>query len=106
MTSTPGQESGERIATALVKNGQVVRSALIIIHLWPREVDCALCDTVGDHRYAIGWCCGPTKDEIGSESSEYPGHIVGGMTVCKPCHDSFYAPPSSADSSKDGGDGR
>ena len=52
--------------------------------------ECAMCDQERRLTHAVAWCCGPTHDEIGDESSEYPGCEVGGMCVCKPCHDKHY----------------
>lgn len=68
------------------------------IELWPnRAGECPMC---GDWRilnHAVGWYCGPTHDAIGSTSTEYkPSEgeteaIVGGMGVCRQCHDDFHA---------------
>lgn len=53
--------------------------------------DCCMC---GHHRrldHSVGYYCGPTHDEIGSVTTEFTdGGIVGGMCVCKMCHDAFY----------------
>ncbi|MEO1503162.1 MAG: hypothetical protein AAFU68_02940 [Pseudomonadota bacterium] len=65
--------------------------AVITIDLTPPpECECGICGKWGDWRNAVGFCCEPTHDEIGSESSVYPGLIVGGRAVCKACHDDFY----------------
>lgn len=58
--------------------------------------DCPMCDRLRKMTHAVGWYCGPTHDEIGSVSTEYRScdgtpAIVGGMPVCKECHDGFYA---------------
>jgi hypothetical protein len=56
--------------------------------------DCSMCDQYRRLDHAVAWCCGPTHDEIGSMSTEYRDTEVGGMPVCKSCHDTFYAEPS------------
>ena len=62
-----------------------------IIHLWPRVVDCCICEQETEDNYAVGYYCGPTKDPIGSVTTEYTdGGIVGGACTCKTCHDKFY----------------
>lgn len=54
--------------------------------------DCPMCEQYRRLNHAVGWYCGPTQDEIGSVTTEYTdGGIVGGMCVCQPCHDEFYA---------------
>lgn len=40
--------------------------------------------------HSVGFCCEPTHDPIGRESTEYLGLTVGGICVCKACHDEFY----------------
>jgi len=52
--------------------------------------DCPMCNQWRKLDHAIAWCCGPTHDEIGSMSSEYFQTEVGGMGVCKECHDRHY----------------
>jgi hypothetical protein len=72
------------------RTGEVV---LTQIHLWPN--DCGECNMCGHERqlnHAVAWYCGPTHDEIGSVSTEYVSGtdepaVVGGMSVCKECHD-------------------
>ena len=41
--------------------------------------DCPMCNQWRKLDHAIAWCCGPTHDEIGSMSTKYRGHEVGGM---------------------------
>ena len=53
--------------------------------------DCPMCGKEKRLDHAVGWCCGPTRDEIGSMSTEYRDTEVGGMSVCKECHDALYA---------------
>lgn len=90
--------------------------AIYTIDLWGQRDwgDCCLCEDEKRLTNAIGYYCGPTHDEIGTESTEYPGagNIVGGMRVCQPCHDAFYGisapdrrgePWVMADQPKDGG---
>lgn len=63
------------------------------IYLWcdPEPLDeCPKCGQVARINHAIGYCCDFTHDEIGAPSTEYRGETVGGMSVCKPCHDEFY----------------
>jgi hypothetical protein len=62
-----------------------------VIRLWEPESECCICGKAGNHRHAIGYCCGPTHDDIGSMSTKYRGIEVGGMPACKECHDEFYA---------------
>jgi hypothetical protein len=53
--------------------------------------ECPMCETEQRLDHAVGWCCGPTHDDIGTMSTEYRDTEVGGMCVCKSCHDQFYA---------------
>lgn len=60
--------------------------------------DCHMCEKYRRLDHSVAWYCGPTHDEIGSISTEYVGDcgepaIVGGMCVCKECHDRHYATP-------------
>ena len=65
---------------------------IVTIRLWEPTCECGICEREGPWRHAVGWYCGPTQDEIGSVTTEYTdGGIVGGMCVCQPCHDDFYA---------------
>lgn len=53
--------------------------------------DCAMCGNYRRLNHAVAWYCGPTHDEIGEVTTEYSdGGIVGGMCVCKSCHDEHY----------------
>jgi len=65
---------------------------MITINLseWPEQ--CPICGEwePGHLNHAVAFCCEPTHDEIGDESSVYPGHTVGGMSCCKTCHDNHY----------------
>lgn len=65
---------------------------LRVVHLWPNDGgECAMCGQERALDHSVGWYCGPTHDEIGSVTTEYTdGGIVGGMRVCKECHDGFY----------------
>jgi len=63
---------------------------IAVINLSLMWTDCCICGCETPPTHSVGYCCGPTRDEIGSESSEYPGHEVGGMPACQPCHDKFY----------------
>ena len=73
--------------------GEVI---LTVIHLWPNnDGECNMCREWRILDHAVAWYCGPTHDEIGSVSTEYHGTphdpaIVGGMCVCKECHDRHY----------------
>ncbi len=62
-----------------------------VIRLWPVTADCCICGTHGVLTHSVAFCCEPTHDEIGSESSKYRGHVVGGMPACRPCHDRHYS---------------
>jgi hypothetical protein len=56
--------------------------------------ECSMCEQYRRLDHAVAWYCGPTHDEIGSVTTEYTdGGIVGGMCVCKQCHDGHYAEP-------------
>lgn len=56
--------------------------------------ECSMCRKVRRLDHAVAWYCGPTHDEIGSVTTEYTdGGIVGGMCVCKGCHDRHYGTP-------------
>ena len=65
---------------------------MITINLSERDEQCPLCGEwqATGLRHAVAFCCEPTHDEIGDESSVYPGHTVGGMSCCKTCHDNHY----------------
>jgi hypothetical protein len=53
--------------------------------------DCCMCNEYKRLDHAVGYYCGPTHDPIGSITTQYVGGgIVGGMCVCKECHDTFY----------------
>lgn len=73
--------------------GQVLATE---IHLWPNNSgECGMCGEMSILSHAVAYYCGPTHDEIGSVSTEYTScdgqpAIVGGMSVCKPCHDGHY----------------
>lgn len=75
------------------KTGEVI---LTEIHLWPNDSgECNMCGEWRVLNHAVAWYCGPTHDEIGAASTEYVGcdgkpAIVGGMAVCKQCHDLHY----------------
>lgn len=54
--------------------------------------ECSMCHTDQHLTHAVAWYCGPTHDEIGSVTTEYnDGGEVGGMCVCKACHDQHYS---------------
>jgi hypothetical protein len=63
---------------------------IITINLSEVWLECGICGEETPDKFAVAYCCGPTHDEIGNESSEYPGHEVGGMPSCKACHDLHY----------------
>lgn len=66
-----------------------------VIDLWGQCVsECGICEAEGEHRHAVGWYCGPVKEDPGEPVPEW-GHdaIAGGRSVCQPCHDSFYGIP-------------
>ena len=53
--------------------------------------ECPMCHKERHLNRAVAWYCGPTHDEIGEVTTEYSdGGIVGGMSVCQPCHDDHY----------------
>ena len=63
---------------------------ILTIRLWEPTTECCMCGAETALTHCVGYCCGPTHDEIGSASTEWRGEIVGGMPVCQPCHDRFY----------------
>lgn len=72
--------------------GEVIVTDLQEGRYW---ADCHMCGRYRRLDHAVAWYCGPTHDEIGSVSTEYCGEggepaIVGGMCVCKKCHDKHY----------------
>jgi len=71
-----------------------VSAGIIVIDMQEARYwgDCPMCEQYRRLNHAVGWYCGPTHDEIGSQSTEYrgPDATVGGMCVCQPCHDEFY----------------
>lgn len=72
------------------QTGEVV-STVIDLNEERNWGDCQMCGEYRRLDHAVAWYCGPTHDEIGSVTTEYnDGGIVGGMCVCKRCHDGFY----------------
>jgi hypothetical protein len=55
--------------------------------------DCSMCDQERRLDHAVGWYCEPVPENPGETHVLPNGEAVtvGGMRVCKPCHDSFYA---------------
>ncbi len=64
---------------------------MITIRLWEPTATCCICDRETPMTHSVAYCCEPTHDEIGAESSVYRGLIVGGAPACKECHDRHYA---------------
>lgn len=62
-----------------------------VVELWAPTADCCICECETRLGYYVGYCCGPTTDPIGAQSTEYPDLEVAGMPVCRQCHDAFYA---------------
>ncbi|OTP79437.1 hypothetical protein [Caballeronia sordidicola] len=53
---------------------------VIHVHVmsFPLQIECAMCDAIGDWVYAVPYYCGPVAE----------GMSEGGYRcVCKPCHD-------------------
>ncbi len=74
------------------RTGEVVGSVITIDmnegRYWG---ECSMCGKERRLDHAVAWYCGPTHDEIGAVTTEYTdGGIVGGMSVCKGCHDMHY----------------
>ncbi|MGA0564125.1 hypothetical protein ACO2RV_16900 [Ancylobacter sp. VNQ12] len=66
--------------------------------------ECSICEKYKRLDHAVGWYCGPTHDEIGSITTEYSdGGVVGGMRVCRECHDGFYLPLASTEAGHEHG---
>ncbi len=51
--------------------------------------DCSMCGEERRLERAVGWWCGPRREDIGATLPN--GGTVGGMCVCRPCHDGFYS---------------
>lgn len=81
------------------------RKAIYTIHLWGEPgSECGICEKWGPHRHAVGWYCGPVREDIGQPVPEWgPDAIAMGRTVCKTCHDEFY---SISDAQEDAPDAR
>ena len=42
--------------------------------------------------HAVGWYCGPVRQDPGELVPGWKGEaFAGGMSVCRECHDGFYA---------------
>ena len=65
-------------------------SNITVINLSEAWTECCICEKETPLTHSVGYCCEPTTEEVGSESTKYPGHEVGGMPACKECHDSLY----------------
>lgn len=54
--------------------------------------DCHMCDQFRRLDHAVAWWCGPVHMEIGHQFTAMDGseQTVGGMCVCKACHDQHY----------------
>jgi hypothetical protein len=77
------------------ENETTERMPVVTIDLWGQhDVECGICEKWGPHRHAVGWYCGPVKEDIGEPVPSWgPDAIAMGRTVCQPCHDAFYAEP-------------
>lgn len=91
------------------KTGEVIDVNVITIDMQEGRYwgDCNMCGKLRRLDHAVAWYCGPTHDEIGSVSTEYVGDggkpaIVGGMCVCKGCHDRHYVATLSSQGAEDG----
>jgi hypothetical protein len=49
---------------------------------------CPMCEQERQLDHAVGWYCGPVKLDLGTRLPN--GDEVGGMRVCRLCHDEFY----------------
>jgi hypothetical protein len=65
---------------------------ILVLHLWGEpSSECGICEEYGPHRHAVGWYCGPVKEDIGQPVHEWgPDAVAAGRTVCRTCHDRFY----------------
>lgn len=54
--------------------------------------DCPMCERERRLDHAVGWYCGPTRMDPGTKFVMPNGEEaeVGGMRVCRDCHDMFY----------------
>lgn len=68
------------------------RVPVATIYLWGEPgCECGICEQWTTDRYAVGWYCGPVKEDIGQPVPEWGSDaIAGGRVVCMPCHDKFY----------------
>jgi hypothetical protein len=65
--------------------------SVTVINMNEPWAECCICFRECRLEYAVAYCCEPTHDEIGSQSTVYPGLEVGGMPACKKCHDEHYS---------------
>jgi hypothetical protein len=75
-----------------------------VLHLWGEpSSECGICEQYGPHRHAVGWYCGPVKEDIGQPVPKWgPDAIAAGRTVCRTCHDRFYGIEPSAERQETG----
>ena len=67
---------------------------VVVIQLWPSIIydDCPICGHYRRLDHAVGWYCGPVRQNPGEQVPGWRGEaIAGGMSVCGECHDGFYA---------------
>ncbi len=58
--------------------------------------ECPMCERYRHLNHAVGWYCGPVRQDPGEQVPGWKGEaIAGGMPVCQECHDTFYATPLS-----------
>jgi hypothetical protein len=59
-----------------------------VIRLWEPPSDCGMCGRETFDKLAVGWFCGPVRQEPGEQVPGWKGEaIAGGMPVCRPCYD-------------------
>lgn len=59
---------------------------VVVVHLWQEPEECNMCGTLGNHKHAVPWYCGPVPQ----------GESEGGYkAVCERCHDKWSAWDSS-----------
>jgi hypothetical protein len=66
--------------------------SITVIRLWSPITDCALCSEECELSHSVGWYEGPLEEMPGDSLALPNGEVVevGGMPVCRTCHDRFY----------------
>lgn len=50
----------------------IAPAPILVLHLWGEPgSECGICEEYGPHRHAVGWYCGPVKEDIGQPVPEW-----------------------------------